>query len=122
MTLSPIVLEKSHQSTTVMGLDMIEAQLPRDLQQAIAKGKYKRELQECMEEQNGAPLQIDVFKQQYTETTLQMLARVPTEQVDNIIMSSGQRGLYWTPMGEARKRHAVIWLKGDASTDFEAAA
>ena len=43
------------------------------------------------------------------------------DKLDELIMSSGRKGLYWSPLGEQKKLYTVLWLKGDASTDHAAA-
>ena len=117
----PIVVETGAPSTSVLALELVHDALPATLSEAVKQGKYRRELQDLLTKFLGRNVHLDLFKQKEFATYTQVMARVPTACLTELVMSSGTSGLFWSPVGEARKEFAVIWLRGDAATDLQAA-
>ena len=117
----PIIVETKAPSTCVLALELVRELLPGPLEQAVKLGRYKRELQELLSQTLGQDTHLDLFKQRDFPTYTQVMVRVPATHLTELVMSSGSSGLFWSPVGDARKDFAVIWLRGDTATDYVAA-
>ena len=65
-------------STVVVGLDLIHDQLGEELRDPVIQGRFKRELQDHLEQQLHGACQIDVFKQTTDNGATHTLVRIPS--------------------------------------------
>ena len=119
--IQPLSIAHDGPSTVVVGLDLLHQHLPADLRAAVQGGRFKRELQEQLEQMHGGTIHLDVFRQQSHDHHTHALVRLPTGLQDRIIMASGEKGLFWSPIGASKQHYSLVWIKGDVATDYDEA-